>query len=144
MKEMYISHQCKRKVPLSDGEILKVVNLTCKAMKKAGLVSLNFITSKQIQKLNHDFRGKNKPTDILSFPTGEKGELGDLFICPAYVNSAYKDFGHSKKRHYVMLLIHGTLHLMGYDHIKDKDFSLMQKHENRIMRIAEKEIKNLK
>lgn len=81
-----------------------------------------------IQRLNRDFRGKDAVTDVLSFPNAEPGdtpdfdhrtgryELGDLAICLPRAQEQAQRYGHSLERELAFLLIHGTLHCLGYDH----------------------------
>ena len=92
--------------------------------------------NKNIKKLNKKFRDKNKPTDILSFPLSHKTSikkdtyLGDIIISFNYMN---KD---KEKRLFkttvIKTFIHGFLHLLGFDHIKDKDYKKMITEENKI------------
>jgi len=92
--------------------------------------------NKNIKKLNKKFRNKNKPTDILSFPLSHKTSikkdtyLGDIIISFNYMN---KD---KEKRFFktavIKTFIHGFLHLLGFDHIKDKDYKKMITEENKI------------
>ena len=92
--------------------------------------------NKNIKKLNKKFRNKNKPTDILSFPLSHKTSikkdtyLGDIIISFNYMN---KD---KEKKFFktvvIKTFIHGFLHLLGFDHIKDKDYKKMTKEENKI------------
>jgi probable rRNA maturation factor len=86
-------------------------------------VVLGFVNNKAIQELNLKFLKQNKPTDVLSFPLGEKGPdgkyyLGDIIVSipVAYKQAAEKN--HSLERELEMLVIHGFLHLLGYEHFK--------------------------
>ena len=92
--------------------------------------------NKNIKKLNKKFRNKNKPTDILSFPLSHKTSikkdtyLGDIIISFNYMN---KD---KEKKFFktvvIKTFIHGYLHLLGFDHIKDKDYKKMITEEKKI------------
>lgn len=113
-------------------------------------VGITFVRKGKIRKLNRDFRGIDKPTDVLSFPmfeTKRKGslvkfeqerdplskelEIGDIVICLSVAKKQAKVFGHSKEREINFLALHGFLHLLGYDHMTKKDekemFSLAEK-----------------
>ena len=90
-------------------------------------VSVRFVTDRQIQELNQSFRGKDMPTDVLSFPTGdgtafdknvETGAqmFGDIAISVAKVYEQSNRFGHSIQREFAYLTVHSMLHLLGYDH----------------------------
>ena len=94
--------------------------------------------NKNIKKLNKDFRKKNKPTDVLSFPPEKKlnlkksNYLGDIVISYEFMNKP-KNLDHlSFKEKVIKTFIHGFLHLLGYDHFKLKDFKKMLKEEKKI------------
>ena len=86
-----------------------------------------------LKALNHDFRGKNKPTNVLSFPSGLPGHAGDIALAYGVTKAeAIK----AKKRfadHATHLVVHGVLHLAGYDHMTDKDAGVMEPLETRIL-----------
>ena len=107
-------------------------------------LSLSFVDREEIHKLNKEFRGVDRPTDVLSFPLDEQIEvpdanimLGDIVICLDVAKDQAKEFGHSLRREIMYLTCHSTLHLLGYDH--------MEEEEKRQMRAREKEVmKNLR
>src|SRR5210317_1174756 len=92
--------------------------------------------NQNIKKLNKKFRNKNKPTDILSFPLSHKilikkdTYLGDVIISFNYMNKDKEK--RSFKTVVIKTFIHGFLHLLGFDHIKDKDYKKMIIEENKI------------
>lgn len=84
-------------------------------------ISLSFVGERAIQTLNRKFMKKDKPTDVLSFPLGEKAPdgkfyLGDIVIAVPVAFRQAKAKGHSLDRELRLLAIHGFLHLLGYDH----------------------------
>jgi len=88
--------------------------------KERGSISVRFVSNAEISKLNRYATGKTKPTDVLSFssqlsPPGEK-EWGDIFVATSYAEKQADERDISRKEEIVRLLIHGTLHLLGYDH----------------------------
>ena len=93
--------------------------------------SILLTNNKKIKDLNFKFRRKNKPTDVLSFPLDEKDYLGDIAISYEFVNmkSNLTSFSNELDK----LWIHGYLHLIGYDHKKNKDYLKMQKKENQLI-----------
>lgn len=108
---------------------------------KVHQIGVVFVSEKAIQKMNQQYRKKNKPTDVLSFSSKEGPDmivkngadpidLGDLVICPAYAAKEAKRRGIEKGEELVRLLVHGTLHLMGFDHADDAS-------EHRMFRIQE-------
>jgi len=84
-------------------------------------VSLAFVGDRAIQTLNRKFMKKDRPTDVLSFPLGEKGPdgkyyLGDIVIAVPVAFRQAKEKGHALDRELRLLAIHGFLHLLGYNH----------------------------
>lgn len=97
-------------------------------------LSIVFGTNRHVQDLNARFRGKNRPTNILSFPAptlppGEEedpGFLGDLILAGGVVNQEAKEQGKSLKDHTLHLIIHGVFHLLGYDHLEEEEAEHME------------------
>jgi len=86
-------------------------------------VSLAFVGERAIRTLNRKFMKKDRPTDVLSFPLGEKGPdgkfyLGDIVIAVPVAFRQAREKGHSLDRELRLLALHGFLHLLGYDHFK--------------------------
>lgn len=71
-----------------------------------------------LRRLNREFRGKDVPTDVLSFPS-ENGRLGDIAIAAGRARVQAREFGHSVEQEIQILLLHGVLHLLGMDHETD-------------------------
>lgn len=90
-------------------------------------LSLVFIGDKKSKELNYKFRGKNKPTNILSFSLDKKS--GEIFITPSVVKKQTKDFGRNYKNMLGFLFIHGLMHLKGFDH-----GSTMERAEEKLRR----------
>ena len=105
--------------------------------KKVNL-TLMLSNNKDIKKLNKDFRNKNKPTDVLSFPLEKKLNLkknlylGDIVISYEFMNNPKNLKNLEFKNNVTKIFIHGFLHLLGYDHVKMKDFKKMIKEEKNI------------
>ncbi len=87
-----------------------------KAEKAEGKINLVLMNDREIRKLNAKFRKKDKATDVLAFPMGEDGILGDIAISTETTRRNAKCFGVSYKDELKRLVIHGVLHLLGYDH----------------------------
>ena len=130
----------KISLPINSLSTRKIIETSVKSLgkKKFGDVNVVVLSPKEIQKLNLKYRSKDKPTDILSFPMGSDESLGDLYLCPSYIKNSYKEFGHSLRYHYRMLLVHGVMHLYDFDHINDSDFKEMQKAENKALKLLAK------
>jgi|TARA_B100000787_G_scaffold72986_1_gene53711 probable rRNA maturation factor len=114
-------------------------------------ISLTVLLSqnKNIKKLNKKFRNKNKPTDILSFPTEKKFNvkknpyLGDIIISYDFMNKPKLLTNFEFKKKLIKIFIHGFLHLFGYNHVKLKDFKKMLKEEEKIYKFINLKIKKL-
>ncbi len=88
--------------------------------------------------LNRDFRGKDYATNVLSFPTDLSPEvksplIGDLAICAPVVAREAEEQGKRLRDHYAHMVIHGTLHLLGHDHVDDHDAERMEALETRLL-----------
>ena len=98
-------------------------------------LSLMLSNNKNIKKLNKSFRNKNKSTDVLSFPFDKKNKiskkkyLGDIIISYDFMNKPKSQGLNVFKEKLVRTFIHGFLHLLGYDHIKNDDYKIMLKRE---------------
>ena len=113
-------------------------------------MSITLTVPKQIHKLNKEYRNVDRPTDVLSFPMFEKEEidsiiknkekqlvpepLGDIVISIEQVEIQAKEYGHSFERELSYMLVHGFYHLMGYDHIEEKDKIIMRPKEEKILK----------
>lgn len=121
-------------------------------METVFAVNIKFVSSAEIQELNKTFREIDKPTDVLSFPNFdfEKGKkeilaedvsvedglvnLGDIAICKEIAKAQALEYGHSYKREVCFLALHGLLHLLGFDHIEEKDAKLMERLADKILK----------
>ncbi|WP_295712470.1 rRNA maturation RNase YbeY [uncultured Mitsuokella sp.] len=109
-----------------------------------GEVSITLTNNDYIHELNREYRGIDRPTDVLSFALNESEEpevtggfdinvLGDLVISVERAEEQAKDFGHSVKREMAFLTVHGMLHLLGYDHMEEADRLEMEKEQRFVM-----------
>lgn len=113
---------------LDEGFLRKAVAATLKREKRPkAALGIVFLGKDQIGKLNFNYRRKKGPTDILSFSSGsesfsreDKDYLGELAICLSCVEENARRFKEPLKRELARILIHGTLHLLGYNHRRDK------------------------
>lgn len=112
-----------------------------------GEVCITFVNNPEIQELNHTYRGKNEPTDVLSFPMYEADEeeievadedepllLGDIVISIPRAQEQAEEYGHSFERELGFLAVHGFLHLLGYDHGTDEEEKLMFSKQEEILK----------
>ncbi|MEE4162817.1 MAG: rRNA maturation RNase YbeY [Woeseiaceae bacterium] len=91
--------------------------------------------------MNRDYRGKDRPTNVLSFPGGPMDglppetalQLGDIVLCPSVIAAEAREQGKKSDDHWAHLCVHGALHLAGYDHDNDADAAVMESLEVRIL-----------
>ena len=98
-------------------------------------MSLSFVDKEEIQEINRNYRGKDVPTDVISFALNDEVEdeldiigiedefnsLGDVIICVDIAKEQAKEYNHSFDREIGFLAVHGFLHLLGYDHMNEED-----------------------
>lgn len=122
-------------------------------------VAIRFVSENEIKTLNREIRGVDRVTDVLSFPSfslsvGEVVDLnspdavflknsdgtvhfGDMALCTKVLRSQAKSFGNSCEAELKKLVIHSMLHLMGYDHIEDDDYEIMNKKEKELDKLID-------
>ncbi|MFZ7103456.1 MAG: rRNA maturation RNase YbeY [Peptococcaceae bacterium] len=123
--------------------------LEIEKVKPVAEISLVFVDDRQIQELNKTYRGKDQPTDVLSFSLLETTEdeppiiaeesellLGDIIISLETAGNQAKDYGHSLEREISYLMVHGLLHLLGYDHVREEDKKVMRAREEELLKVA--------
>ncbi|MDN5330984.1 MAG: putative rRNA maturation factor [Tepidanaerobacteraceae bacterium] len=107
-------------------------------------VSVALVDNAYIRELNKTYRGKYAPTDVLSFPIGEESLvdeneeierlLGDIVVSLEKAEEQANDYGHSFEREVIYLIVHGTLHLLGYDHENEEERKVMREKEERTLK----------
>jgi len=106
--------------------------------RAAAEISVRIVDSAECRELNHRYRDKDKPTNVLSFPADLPPELelpllGDLVICAPVVVQEAREQHKTPDAHWAHMLVHGTLHLLGYDHIEDREAERMEALETEII-----------
>lgn len=109
-------------------------------------VDITIVDDEEIHQLNRDYRGVDRPTDVLSFALDEDDEdepellegqlhlLGDIIISAETATRQAEEFGHGLEREIVYLAVHGLLHLLGYDHMVEEDKVIMRAKEEEALR----------
>ena len=125
-------------------ECYKTENLTNSKL----IITITLTTPEKIRQINNEYRQIDKATDVLSFPMFEKSELdekikkqeflhedvlGDIIISVQKVEEQAKEYGHSFERELIYMVVHGFYHLMGYDHIEEKDKIIMRPKEENVL-----------
>ena len=117
-----------------DYEYLKeIIDYTIKKLDiKNSIFDIIFIDDEEMHQMNYEYRGIDRTTDVLSFALNDNkhidailNSLGDIFISIPKMKSQASDYGHSEKRELSFLVVHGLLHLMGYDHMEKEDEEVM-------------------
>lgn len=107
------------------------------------IFSIIMVDSARIHEINRDYRGIDRPTDVISFAMmdsddpfvmmEEEKEIGDIFINLDAISAQAMDYGHSFEREFCFLFTHGVLHLLGYDHIEKEDEEVMFALQDKIL-----------
>ena len=127
-----------KKKELFFSKICKAFPKKYKFLDKKVNFSLLLSNNKTIKKLNKDFKKNNKSTDILSFPFSRKTKItkqtyiGDIIISYNFIDKPKSQKIKTFKEKLIKTFIHGFLHLLGFDHIKNKDYKIMLKEEEKI------------
>ncbi|MBU3070961.1 rRNA maturation RNase YbeY [Aestuariicella sp. G3-2] len=109
-----------------------------KGLREHAEISVRIVDNDESQELNFQYRQKDKPTNVLSFPADLPPELelpllGDLVICAPVVTREAAEQQKELFAHWAHMVVHGTLHLLGYDHINDSDAEIMEQLETEIL-----------
>lgn len=102
-------------------------------------ITIRIVDAKESEQLNSDYRNKQKPTNVLSFPFEppvqvESDLLGDLVICQSVMQHEACEQNKSELNHWAHLVVHGTLHLLGFDHIEESEAEEMESLEIQILK----------
>jgi len=122
-----------------DNELLKWLKETLEFEQHGDTeLTIRFVGEKESAELNEQYRHKNGSTNILSFPFDAPAEvdlnlLGDLIICADVVKKEARQQKKEELAHWAHMVIHGTLHLLGYDHLTDEQASVMEAKEIKIL-----------
>jgi probable rRNA maturation factor len=137
---VYLSN-ATRKTGLNMGAIERTVAVLLAAIdERDSSISISFVRDPKIRELNRTFRGKDAPTDVLSFPLVEPGDaypggerlLGDIVISVDTARRQAADYDAPFDREVERLLIHGVLHLLGHDHLEPAERAVMEAEEQRL------------
>ncbi|MDI6821460.1 MAG: rRNA maturation RNase YbeY [Actinomycetota bacterium] len=138
--EILVSNQSEVPVNLGLLRDLARYTLLCEGVEPPVELSVALVDQTAIRNLNLKYRGIDEPTDVLSFPLLEETPktsfpkfLGDVVICPQIAEHQAKKYGQSIVEELCLLLVHGILHLLRYDHEERKKAKLMRDREREIL-----------
>ncbi len=120
------------------GEIVGWVQAAVAGRRDNAELSVRVVDEAEITVLNHRFRGQDRPTNVLSFPVGdmpgmEVSLLGDVVVCAPVVRRQAREQRKSERAHWAHMVVHGTLHLLGYDHVTPADAEEMEQIEKAVL-----------
>ena len=142
---VHVENQTQDVIPLKDSTIKKIIaeTLECSGWVSSEPyeVSVLFADRDEIRQINKDYRNIDRATDVISFSyrEGEGAEfagmmLGDLAICPEVVEKHSVTYGTVFKVEMSFVIVHGVLHLLGFDHVKKTEREKMRKMEDKVMK----------
>lgn len=137
--EVVIQRESHAESQPDDAEFSQWV-LACSPDPRFQEVTLRIVDETESEALNLAYRGKAAPTNVLSFPAADDSlpealdiNLGDIVICAGVVNAEAARFGISSNDRWMHIVVHGVLHLMGYDHVIESDRQVMEEREKAIL-----------
>jgi len=143
MNEIDVQYAIKKSSSLpTEEQISTWVNSALSRHETDGGLTVRITDEAEITELNRDYRNQDKPTNVLSFPMDLSTELseeigismlGDIVICAPVVEKEATEQNKPLQSHWAHMVIHGTLHLLGYDHIEDEEAEEMESLEIEIM-----------
>lgn len=136
----YIFNTTDEKIDTS--ELCEVLEFACKHLNiENPLLNIVIVDNDRIREINKEYRNKDAVTDVISFAFEEVKDvdygnvrfLGEIYISYERCKEQASEFGHSIRREFSYLAVHGLLHLLGYDHIKEEDKKVMRALEEEIL-----------
>ena len=137
---IYIQNACQKRSPVTHKTLCSWIELALPVINKSAVITLRLVTADEMIHLNHTYRKINKTTNVLSFPSElpheiqlEQQFLGDIVICPLVLKAESIRMKRGLTAHWAHIVIHGVLHLLGYDHILIEDEQKMQSLEIKLL-----------
>lgn len=131
-----IQNATEEALPVSETELTHLAELALRDHQDDAELTLRIVTPEEMTYLNHTYRKQNKTTNVLAFPASlpdnialECPLLGDIIICPEVLAAESLTLKKSVKEHWSLIVIHGVLHLLGFDHIDEDEAKVMQSIE---------------
>lgn len=135
-----VQNALKEKITISNKSLINLAKLTLGPHVKNAELTIRLVDTDEIKELNTTYRKQNKPTNVLAFPSNlppniklKHHLLGDIIISPEIVGKESIELNKSFEEHMALIVIHGVLHLLGFDHIEDNDTQKMQSIEIAIL-----------
>jgi probable rRNA maturation factor len=137
-----IQHAISTPLPFSDEEINMWASLALQSKLSDAELTIRFVSLDEMSQLNQEYRKKTGPTNVLSFPSNLPAEIlqeldhpfiGDIIISPNVLEKESVEQEKNLKSHWTHIIIHGVLHLLGYDHIQPEEEQIMQTLEIQLL-----------
>jgi probable rRNA maturation factor len=149
---MIVIKNTQRQYPIDTATLKKNITTVLKAVGYPDYdLNIWFTTNPTIKKYNAQFRGKDKATDVISFPyyetkkpgtlpaeSADEPVLGDIMLSPTYIKDDLINWNQSLDERILVLTVHSICHLLGYDHEIDADYEIMSREEKRLMDLLNK------
>lgn len=133
MEVKYINHE---EFKIDTAPFLFYINKLAKAtVLMGGVLNVVFVNDKYIRALNKAYRGKDAPTDVLSFEYGPDDLIGEVYVSVETAERQAKEHKHSLSDELIRLIVHGILHVHGYDHEEDEDYMRMSVIEKGVLEL---------
>lgn len=143
--EFDVSYDEGTAAAIAEDEMERIASLVLaeEGVERPCLVSISVVSDERMHDLNREWRGKDSATDVLSLECerpddpdlaeDEPCELGDIVLAPAYIARQAEELGTTAADETRLLLVHGMLHLLGYDHIEDAEAEVMESREDELL-----------
>lgn len=140
MNKIEVINETKKEINID--EISNIVDYTLKKENVSnGIINIIIVDNETIHKINKEYRGVDRPTDVISFALEDDDTfieldyriLGDIYISIDKVYEQAKSYGHSERREISFLTVHGVLHLLGYDHMELEEEKIMFQKQDEIL-----------
>ncbi len=133
-----VQYACPRRGVPSAVSLRRFADAALQGRRDNAALTIRVVTTRECARLNQTYRGKAGPTNVLSFPFEAPPRvpcdaLGDLVICAPVVAREARAQAKSARAHWAHMVVHGVLHLLGYDHIQAKQARVMETLEKRIL-----------
>ncbi len=130
----------QRKIPIPVPKVRTALRSACRKLRfKIPELSVAFVGERRMRRLNKEYLGHDYVTDVITFGYSERGHLkvspfcGEIIICPAVAARNAKRYGNTLEREIILYVVHGILHLCGYDDHSPEDVKRMRQKETEIL-----------
>lgn len=131
MHKIFIQHVTDKTLSPAAAHLRRWAKAALEGINTPSSLTLRLVNTDEIHVANRDFRGKDKPTNVISFPCDDTDDetglhyLGDILLCPELMNAEAKAYHKPQEAYWAHLVVHSVLHLRGYDHESESDFACM-------------------